>query len=97
MTAAVSPRSVPRSSTGLIRRQERRRAFVAAHAEREEIFGGRVRHLALAEIVDDQQRHGRELGEVVRACARESGLSEFFEERVRFTVDDAVARVRSLA
>jgi len=50
-----------------------------------------VRQLAHAEVVDDQQRHRRKLGEVVLAGAGKRGLGEFFEERVRFTIDDAVA------
>ena len=38
-----------------------------------------------------EQRHGRELREVVLACAGERGVGEFFQQRVRFAVDDAIA------
>ena len=79
MTAAVSPRSLPPIIHGTIRRQRRRRPFVAAHDQLEEIFGGRVRQLAHAEVIDDQQRHGGQFREIVLARAGERRLREFLE------------------
>ena len=45
-----------------VRCQYRGRALVAAHDDLQEIFGGRVRQFAHAEIVDDEQRDGGEIG-----------------------------------
>ena len=64
---------------GSVRRQQRRRAFVAAHDHFQEIFGGGVRQFPHAEVVDDQQRHGREIGEVGLAGAVERGVGDFLE------------------
>ena len=61
---------------GTVRREQRGGAFVAAHDELEQIFGGGVRQLPHAEIVDDQQRDGRQVGEVVFAGAVERGVGE---------------------
>jgi hypothetical protein len=62
-----------------------------AHDDLQQIFGGRVRQLAHPQVIDDEQRHGGEFGEIVLARAGERGLGEFFEQRVRFPIDDAVA------
>jgi hypothetical protein len=75
---------------GTIRRQQRRRAFVAAHDQLEEIFSGGMREFAHAEIVDDEERDDRQFREVGLACARERRLGEFFEQRVRLAIHDAV-------
>ena len=74
-----------------IRRQQRRRPFVTAHDQLEEIFGGRVRELTHAEVIDDQQRHGRQFREIVLPRARQRRFREFLEQRVGLTVDDALA------
>ena len=50
-----------------------------------------MRQLAHAEVVDDQQRHGRQVGEEGLARAVERGVGEFLEQRVRFAIDDAIA------
>ena len=47
--------------------------------------------LAHAEVVDDEQVRAGQLGEVVLAGLGERGLGEFFEEDVRFAVEDAIA------
>ena len=67
---------------GPIRRQQRRGPFVAAHDQLEEIFGSRVRQLAHAEVIDNQQWHGRQFREIVLARARERRLREFLEQRM---------------
>jgi hypothetical protein len=41
-------------------------------------------------LIDDQQRDGRQLREVVLACARERGLGEFLEQRMGLAIHDAV-------
>ena len=74
-----------------VRRQQRRRPFVAAHDQLEEVFGRRVRQLAHAEVIDDQQWHGRQFRDIVLARARERRFREFLEQRVGLAIDDAVA------
>ncbi len=76
---------------GTIRRQQRRRPFVAAHDQLEEVFSGRVRQFTHAEVIDDQQRHGRQFGEIGLARARECRLGEFLEQRMGLAIHDAVA------
>jgi len=65
--------------------------LVTAHDELEQVLGGGVGQLAHAEVVDDEQVRAGELGEVVLAGVGERRLGEFFEEGVRFAVEDAVA------
>ena len=50
-----------------------------------------MRQFPHAEVVDDEQRHGREIGEIRLARAIERGVGEFLEQRVRFAIDDAIA------
>jgi hypothetical protein len=50
-----------------------------------------VGQLAHAEIVDDQQRDRRQLSQVVLAGTGERRVGDFFQERVRFAIDDAIA------
>ena len=50
-----------------------------------------MRQLPHAEVVDDQQRHGGEVGEIVLARAVERGVGEFLQQRVGLAIDDAVA------
>ena len=51
--AAESPSSLPLSSTGPVRSQDRAGEFVAAHDEFEQVLGGGVRQFAHAQVVDD--------------------------------------------
>jgi hypothetical protein len=44
-----------------------------------------------AEVVDDEQRHGRDGGEVVLAGAGELGLDQLLQQRMRLAVEDTVA------
>ena len=76
---------------GAVRRQQRGRALVATHDQLQEILGGGVWQLPHAEVVDDQQRHGGELGEIVLAGAVERGIGEFFEQGVGLAIEDAIA------
>ena len=76
---------------GSVRRQQRGRPFVAAHDDFQEIFGRGVRQLAHAEVIDDQQRHGREIGEIGFARAVERRVGDLLEERVGLAIDDAIA------
>lgn len=76
---------------GPVRREECGRAFVAAHDEFQQVFRGRMRQLAHAEVIDDQQGHGREVGEVGLARAVERGVGDLLEQRVRLAIDDAIA------
>ena len=67
---------------GTIRREQRGRPFVAAHDELEEVLGGGVGEPAHAEVIDDEERHGGQLGEVCLAGVGEGGLGEFLEQDV---------------
>ena len=50
-----------------------------------------MRQLAHAEVVDDEQGHAGQLGQIGLAGVGERRFGEFFKEGVRFAVDDAVA------
>ena len=76
---------------GAIRREDRRRALVAAHHEFQQILAGGVGQFAHPEIIDDEERDGSDVGEVGFACAGDRGVGEFLEQRVRFPVQDAIA------
>ena len=45
----------------------------------------------MPEVVDDQQRHGREVREEGLAGAVERRVGDLLEQRVGFTIDDAIA------
>ena len=47
--------------------------------------------LAHAEVVDDEQGHAGQIGQIVLAGVGERGLCELFEEGMCFAVDDAIA------
>src|SRR2546425_1414510 len=76
---------------GPIRREQRRGALVAPHHDLEEILGRRGRKLPHPEIVDDEQRHGRDEGDVVLPRAGELGFGEILDEDVRLAIEHAVA------
>ena len=50
-----------------------------------------MRQLAHPEIVDDEQRHRREIGEEVLALAVERGVGDLLDQHVRLAIDDAPA------
>ncbi len=81
-TAAVSPRSLPPILVWSAR------ALVAAHHELEWVLGGGGGELAHAEVVDDEQRHGRELGEELFAGAADGGAGDVLQEPVSLPVED---------
>ncbi len=47
----------------------------------EQVLGGSVGQLAHADVVDDEQGHAGQLGQIVLAGVGERGLGELFEER----------------
>ena len=65
---------------GAVGRDEGAGALVAAHDELEEILGRGSRKLAHSEVVQDEQRYARHLGDVALALAVERGVGEFFEQ-----------------
>src|SRR5207247_11424812 len=65
--------------------------FIATHDQFQEIFGGRVRQLSHAEIIDDEERHGGQIGEIRLPRAIERRVSELLQQRVRLAIDDAIA------
>ena len=76
---------------GAIRGDQRRRFFVAAHDDLEEILGRGVRELPHGEIVDQEERDGGELRQVWLPRARQLGIREFLEQHVGFAVEHAMA------
>ena len=76
---------------GAVRGEKRRRSFVPAHDDLEEILGGRLRQLPHREVVDDQQRDRGDVSEVGLAGAVELGVGEFVQEDVGLAVEDPMA------
>jgi hypothetical protein len=76
---------------GAVRRDEGGDALVAAHDELEEVFGRGSRELAHTEVVDDEQRHGGELGHDLLAALVERGIGELVEKRMRLAVAHSMA------
>jgi len=74
-----------------IRRDQCGGAFVSAHDDLQEILGRGVRETLHPEIVDDQERDGGDVAEIVFAGAGELGVRELIEEHVGLAVADAVA------
>jgi hypothetical protein len=74
-----------------VRSQQGGGPLVAAHDQFEEIFGGGMRQPPHAEVINDQQRDGRELRQVRLARAIEGGVGDLLDEGVRLTVHDTVA------
>ncbi len=74
-----------------VRREQRGGPLVAPHDQFEEILGRGVRQLSHAEVIDDEQRHRTQFCEVLLARTGECGVSQLFEECVRFSIDDAVS------
>lgn len=86
MTAAVSPSSLPQSSTGRLGVKDRGRAFVATPDQFQEVFGGRVRELPHAEVIDNEEGHGREISEQRLAGPVERGIGDLLDQGVGFTI-----------
>ena len=76
---------------GAVRGEHRGGPLVASHDEFEQVLGGGVGQLSHAEVVDDEQGHAGQLGQVGLAGVGEGGLGELLEEGVGLAVDDAVA------
>ena len=76
---------------GPVRGEQCGRPLIAAHDELEQIFSGGVGQLAHAQIVDDEQRDGAQLGEIGLAGVGERGLGELFEQGVGLAIQHAVA------
>ena len=71
--------------------EQRAEAFVAAHDDFQQIFGGGVREFAHTEVVDDEQRHGGDRFHVLFAAAVGDGVGQFIEQDVRFAIQHFVA------
>ena len=76
---------------GSIPGEHRGGPLVTAHDQLEQVLGRGVGQLAHAEVVDDEQGHAGQLGQIVLAGLGERRLGELLEEGVGFAVDDAVA------
>ena len=90
-TAALSPSSLPQSSTGLLRGDQRAGSFVAAHDDFQQFLGGGQRQLPHAEVIDDEQRHSGEQFHVFFAFAVQCGVGQLFQQDVRFAIQHAIA------
>src|SRR5438445_902189 len=66
-------------------------ALVAAHDDLQEILGRGWWELAHVEVVEDEQRDGREMGERGLASAGELCIGELVDERVRLAIEHAMA------
>ena len=63
-----------------------------AAGTRNSAAGRRSLHITVGvALIDDQERHGREIGEVRLAGTIERRVGEFLEECVGFAIDDAIA------
>ena len=91
VTAAASPNSLPQSSTGRFEVSMRAGAFVAAHDDFQQFFGGGEGQLAHAEIINDQQGHSHQRLHVLFARAVERGFGEFIEQGVGLAIEHAIA------
>ena len=76
---------------GAVRGDERRRPFIPAHDDLQEILGRGLRQFPHRQVVEDEQRDRRDVGEVGLAGAGELGVGEFLEEDVGLAVKDAMA------
>src|SRR2546428_1325282 len=65
--------------------------LVAALDELEEVLGRGGREFPHAQVIDDEEGDGRELGHPLAAGAGERGVGELLEESVRFAVQHAMA------
>jgi hypothetical protein len=66
-------------------------AFLAAHDDLQQFFGGGKRQLAHAQIVDDEQGDGHQEVHLLFAGAIECGFGEIIEQSVGFAVEHAIA------
>ncbi len=80
---------------GPIGRQDGGCALVAAHDELEQVFGARVRQLPHAEIIDDQQGHGRDVALLDRRMSE--GLGHVTLAGARRTEEEDVLVLRDEA
>src|SRR6476660_3336832 len=76
---------------GPVRCQQRAGAFVTAHDDFEEFFGGGWREFTHAEVVDDQQRDGGEQFHAFLSRAIQSSFCNFGEQCVCLTIEHTIA------
>ena len=76
---------------GTIRGQKSARAFVSPHHDLEQFLCRRWRELAHAQIVDNEQWHGRQEFHMLFARPVDRGVGDIVEQNVSFPVDDAKA------
>ena len=74
-----------------VRREQGGRPLVAAHDDLKQVFGGGVRELPHAEVINDEQGNAGELGKELLAGAVEGRVGQLLEEEVRLAVKDAVS------
>ena len=74
-----------------VRAEQRADPLVAALDELEEVLGRGGRELPHAQVIDDEEGDGRELGHPLAARAGERGIGELLEQPVRFAVEHAMA------
>jgi hypothetical protein len=62
-----------------IGRQQRTGTLVTTHDDLQQIFAGAGRQFAHPEVIDDEQRDGRDLFHVLLASAVEGGVGQFLQ------------------
>src|SRR5713101_437080 len=76
---------------GTIRRDQRGGFFIAAHHDLQEVLGRSLGQPPHPEVINEEQRDGGDLRDVVLAGAGELRLGELLEEDVGLAVQDAMA------
>jgi hypothetical protein len=71
-------------------------AFIAAHDDLQQFFGGGQRQLAHSQVVDDQQRDGGQQVHELLALAIERGIGQFFQQVVGLAIQHTVAVVEKV-
>ena len=74
---------------GAIRREQRGGFFIAAHHDFQEVLGRGVGQSPHPEVINEEQRDGGDLRDVLLAGAGELRIGEFLEEDVGLAVQDA--------
>ena len=80
---------------GPVRGEQGAGPLVAAHDDLQQILGSRVRELAHAEVVDDEERYAGDGFHVVFAGSGSDGIAELIEQDVRFAIQDLEALLDS--
>ena len=76
---------------GSVRCDQRAGSLVASHDDFQQFLGGGQRQLAHSQVVDDKKRHSGEQFHVLLPFAIQCGVSQLFQQDVRFSIQHAIA------